>query len=362
MTKFFTNLKRLFLITTGRTDKLVFSLEEVAKFIGAELRGDAAIQVNGVGTIETAKPGQITFLTNVKYKPYLANTQASAVITSAEHADACPGNVLVVDNPQVAFVKIARLAERKPKVAKGLHYSVVKGKRCRIHRSASIAAHCVLGNGVTIGKNVIIGAGCVLGDNVSIAEGTQLYSNVNIYFKTSIGKHCIIHSGAVIGSDGFGFAPDDGHWLKIPQMGGVQIGNHVEIGACTTIDRGAVNNTIIGDGVKLDNQIQIAHNVQIGDHTAIAACVGIAGSTKIGKHCMIGGSAMIAGHLTIGDKVILTGSSTLNYSIDKAGIYSSGMKVQPSRVWRKNAAQLTHLSELAKRVKELEKQINQAEK
>jgi UDP-3-O-[3-hydroxymyristoyl] glucosamine N-acyltransferase len=244
----------------------------------------------------------------------------------------------------------------------GIHKTAVIGNDCIIDSSAYVGANCVLGNNVKLGKNVRIDPGCLISDDVTIGSDTHLFSGVTLYHKVTIGERCRLHSGVVIGSDGFGNANDKGRWCKIYQLGSTIIGNDVEIGANTAIDRGAIGNTVIEDGVKLDNLIQIGHNVRIGAHTAIAGCTGIAGSTEIGKHCMIGGAVGIAGHLKITDGVILAGKSAVGQSITKPGLYASGFPVISARDWWRVVLRVTHIEDLVKRIRELEKNINERNK
>lgn len=331
------------------------SLQQLAELVSADLRGNGECIITGIAPLNSAEDGQISFLHNPKYIKYLQQTQASAVILAPEHADKCTVNTLVVADPYYAYAKIAGLFEDIETPQPGLHASVVVGDNCRIDPSASIDAHCTIGTDVTLEKNVAIGAGCVISDGCYIAAGTRLSPHVTLYKSVRIGERCRIHSGVVLGADGFGLAKHGGNWVKVPQLGVVVIGNDVDIGANTTIDRGALEDTLIGNGVKLDNLIQIGHNVIIGDHTAIAGCVGISGSTVIGKHCIIGGGACIAGHLEIVDNVTVTGTGAVSRSLLKAGIYSSGTSVQPNREWRKNSARFHQLDGTVRRLRNLEK-------
>jgi len=335
------------------------TLADLAKLIGAELHGDANVAITGINTLTQAQAGQITFLDNARYRKYLADTKASAVILAKEELETCKTNALVVANPYLAYAKIAGLFERPHHSKPGIHPTVIIGENCNIHPSAGIRPYVVIGDGVTIAENVYIGSHCTIGDNVQIGADSRLWSNVTVCRETLIGERTIIHSGAVIGSDGFGNANDKGNWVKVPQLGRVRIGNDVEIGANTTIDRGAIEDTIIEDNVRLDNQIQVAHNVHIGAHTAIAACTGIAGSTKIGKYCMIGGGAGITGHIELADKVMIGAMSGVSNSIQEPGIYTSGFPVQPHRDWWKNIARFQQLDQMARKLQKLEKLVQQ---
>lgn len=334
-----------------------YSLGELAQHIGGDLRGDADLRIHGIAPLNKASSGQISFLSDAKHRRELQETAASAVILSEADASVFNGPAIVTANPYLAYARVAELFDTRPIQKPG------------IHPTASIADGVILDASVSIGPYVCIesdvelGPGCQIGPHSYIGAGTRLgrdcrlASNVHIYHGVTIGERAIIHSGAVIGSDGFGFANENGVWVKIPQIGAVEIGDDVEIGANTTIDRGALESTLIGNGVKLDNQIQVAHNVQIGDHTAIAGCVGIAGSAKIGRFCGIGGGAGILGHLEIADGVQVTAMSLVTKSIKEAGVYSSGTSVEPTKLWHRNYARFRQLDEMAGRIKALEKSI-----
>lgn len=331
-----------------------YSLAELSEHLGAKLKGDANCQISGIAPLEKAQHGQISFLYSPKFKKFLSTTAASAVVVSPNDIQDGDTNLLVMDNPYLGYAKVAALFLPKPATKMGIHPSAVVGEGCHISPTACIGAKCVIGDNVTIGDHTILSPGTVIGNDSSIGDSCLIWSNVTIYHNCHMGSRVIIQSGAVIGSDGFGMANDKGRWHKIPQLGGVIIGNDVEVGANTTIDRGALENTVIEDGVKLDNLIQIAHNVQIGAHTIIAACVAIAGSTRIGKYCMIGGAASINGHIEITDGVIITATSGVNSSLTKSGMYSAGLPLQPSTEWRKNAVRFKQLDEMAKRLRKLE--------
>ncbi len=339
-----------------------YTLSEIAKAAGAELQGDPAAVISGISALNQAKSGHLTFLDNPRYRKYLTNTQATAVILTKNDLADCATNALITNNPYAAYAKIARLFESAPNSVAGVHPTALIGEDCQIDPTASIGAYSVIGTGVTIGANAIIGVHCTLANHSALGAETRLWNNVTLYHNVVIGKRVIIHSGAVIGSDGFGNANEQGKWLKVPQLGSVRIGDDVEIGANTTIDRGAIGDTIIEEGAKLDNQIQIAHNVQIGAHTAIAACTGIAGSTKIGKYCLIGGGVGMAGHLEITDKVMITGMSSVTHSIKQPGVYSSTMSVMPQQEWWKALAYFRKIAELAKKWRKLANFIKPLEK
>ena len=338
---------------------MAITLKKLSEHLHAQLRGEPQCEVNRAEPLATATAGSVTFLANAKYQSHLSKTQASAVILRADDVDQCPTNALIVSNPELAFSQVLNLLYPAPILSPGIHAGAIIGKQCQIDPTATIEAHCVIEDGVRIGAQTVVGAGSVIGSHSQIGAHCRFYSRVTVYHRVNIGNQVIIHSGAVIGADGFGLAHDGQQWVKIPQVGGVEIGDDVEIGANTTIDRGALQNTVIGQGVKIDNLVQIAHNVKIGDHTAIAGCVGIAGSAEIGRHCMIGGGACINGHIKITDGVILTGTSVVAQSIEEPGVYSSGLAVQKNSVWRRNVLRFYQLDDLAKRLRRLEQQVNQ---
>lgn len=338
--------------------KKEFTLAELTDGLDIDIKGDPECLISGVSTIQDAQSGHITFLTNAQYRKHLSTTLASAVILSDKEAVDCHVNAIISRNPYYIYAKIAEKFGLVQASEQGIHSSSVIGNDCNIHPSACIAAHCVLGNGVSIGAGVKIGAGCVLGDHVTVGDDACFDARVTIYRGVSIGKRAHLASGVVIGCDGFGFANQKGEWHKVPQLGSVEIGDDVDIGANTTIDRGAIENTVIESGVKLDNLIQVGHNVRIGANTIVAGCVAIAGSVTIGKHCMIGGTTAISGHVTLADGVICTGMSSVTKSITEPGIYSSGIVgAVPNLEFRKNNARFYRLESLMSRVKELEKSI-----
>jgi UDP-3-O-[3-hydroxymyristoyl] glucosamine N-acyltransferase len=339
--------------------QLSYTLQEIAVLLGAELSGGSNCLVNGIMTLEKAQSGQISFLDNAHYLKYLPQTKASAVILRREYLDQCPCHALITTDPYLAFAKVAKLFEKKIDYSPGIHPTVILGKNTQIHPSAHIAPYCVLGDEVCIEENVIIDSGCYLGNAVHIGAQSRLFARVVLYPDTLIGQRTWIHSGSVLGSDGFGLAKDKSDWLKIPQLGRLKIGNDVEIGANVTIDRGALADTIIADGVKLDNQIQIGHNVSIGEKTAIAGCTGIAGSTRIGKNCLIGGGVCINGHIEICDNVMITGMSSVVHSITHPGVYSSTHSVQPRQEWIRNNSRFRQLHTLFRRFKKIESHLQQ---
>ncbi|MCK5897209.1 MAG: UDP-3-O-(3-hydroxymyristoyl)glucosamine N-acyltransferase, partial [Cocleimonas sp.] len=320
--------------------------------------GDPTLMITGISSLDTAKKGKISFITGRKYLSQLTTCDASAIILSARLAvDYTGDNLLINKHPYLAYAKVIAAFHPDKQTKAQIHPSSVIDPSASIADHVSIGANVVIGKEVRIAQGVRISAGSIINHHCSIGSHTQLHANVTLYKNTHIGQNTRLHSGVVIGSDGFGYAPDHGEWYKIKQVGNVIIGNDVEIGANTTVDCAALGSTIIEDGVKLDNLIQIGHNVHIGEHTAIAACVAIAGSAIIGKRCQIGGASAIAGHLTIADDVIITGMSMVISSIQSAGIYSSGMPVNENRKWRKNIIRFTQLDKMVQKIHQLEKHI-----
>jgi UDP-3-O-[3-hydroxymyristoyl] glucosamine N-acyltransferase len=334
-------------------NKIVYSLDDLAAYSGASVEGKGSYQISGLNTLLNASAKDLSFLSNSSYEPQLAKTQAGCVILHDNTQELFSGNKLITNNPYYTFALISELFSQPPKAEGNVHPSVVFGSSCDIASNVDIDANVVIGSNVKIGIGVRIGAGCYLGDNTVIDENCVIYPNTSIYENTTLGQNVIVHSQVVIGSDGFGFAPKrdgKGGWQKVYQLGGVTIGDNVEIGSGTTIDRGALDNTIISSGVKLDNQIQIAHNVQIGENTAIAACSAIAGSTVLGKRCTIAGAVGIVGHLTITDDVHITAMSLVTKSITKSGSYSSGTPLNETAKWRKNAARFNRLDSIVRKL------------
>ncbi len=334
-----------------------YSLLEIVSKLGGKLIGDETLIISSVASLTSAKYGQISFLTAAKYRPQLATTQASAVIVNEENHRATALPRIVTENPYAYFAKLSALLNPVPTQNQGIDANAVVHGTALVPDSCAIAAYSIIGQDVKLGENVVIGPGCVIGDRVTIAEDSQLQASVVIYHDCIIGKRCILFAGAVIGADGFGYAEDADHWVKIPQVGRVVIEDDVNIGANTTIDRGALDDTVIETGVKLDNQIQIGHNCRIGSHTMIAGCVGIAGSARIGKRCKIGGAAMILGHLEIADGVTISPGSMITRSLTKADTYTALMPFQSHEEWLKTAANIRRLNELTERVKQLEKAL-----
>jgi UDP-3-O-[3-hydroxymyristoyl] glucosamine N-acyltransferase len=335
----------------------VITLGELAKRLDAQIIGDAGCQINRVATLENASEGDITFLNDPKHLGAMKITRASAVIAKEVNIEDLPTNGLIVDNPHIAYIKVVGWLNPRIPAKAGIHPSAIIEEDCQIHPEASIAASTVIESGAVIAAGCEIGPGCVIGKDVELNENTRLVANVTICHGVKIGKRVILHPGVVIGADGFGLGNDGKQWIKVPQVGSVQIGDDVEIGANTTIDRGAIEDTIIGEGVKLDNLIQIGHNVHIGAHTAIAACTAIAGSARIGKHCAIGGCVGIVGHLEIADNVTITGMSHVSQAITESGVFSSGTPLEENNKWHRNFIRMKQLDEMARRLKSVEKQI-----
>jgi UDP-3-O-[3-hydroxymyristoyl] glucosamine N-acyltransferase len=324
---------------------------ELAVRFGCTLKGDPQTRVSRVGTLEAAQPDALTFLANPRYRRFLQATKAGAVVLEPKFADECPTAALLAKNPYATYARIAALLHPQPASPAGWHATAVVDPSASIDPTASIGAHVVIGAGAVVGARCVIGPGCVILDDVCLGADTRLTANVTVCKSVVIGERCILHPGVVIGADGFGLAPDAGAWIKVPQVGSVRLGNDVEVGANTTIDRGAIADTVLEDGVKLDNQIQIGHNVRIGAHTVIAGCSGVSGSTTIGARCMLGGQVGVAGHLTICDDVVLTGKSFVSGNIHKPGYYSSGLTVDETTRFRKNAARFNQLDELVRELR-----------
>ncbi|OOG39283.1 UDP-3-O-(3-hydroxymyristoyl)glucosamine N-acyltransferase [Rhodanobacter sp. C05] len=340
-----------------------YSLAKLAEQFDLICHGDAEIRLDGVGTLAGAGPSQLSFLSNSKYSAQLAATRAGAVVLREEDLANCPVAALVARDPYVAYAKIAALFERLPAAPAGIHPSAVVATSAQVSSSASIGPCCVIGEGAVIGDGVVLGPHCIIGEGCTVGAQSRLVARVTLVTRVALGKRVLVHPGAVIGSDGFGLAFDrsaseHGSWIKLPQLGGVRIGDDCEIGANTTIDRGALDDTVLEEDVRLDNQIQIAHNVHVGAHTAMAGCAAVAGSAKIGRYCMIGGNAGVLGHLELADRVTITAKSLVTHSIREPGEYSSGVPLQENRQWRKNAARFKHLDEYARRLSALEKDSN----
>ncbi len=337
--------------------KARYTAEELATTLKARLVGDPQRSVKGIATLGRAGASDLTFLANSRYKNQAAATKAGLILVSDADAGACQADKLIVDDPYLAYARVSHFFDHAPAFPVGIHPSavidptVVLGDEVAIGANVVVDAHAQIGSRVSIGPNTTIGAHCILGDDVI------LQANVTLYHHVSLGSRVSIHSGTVIGADGFGYAKSGDDWIKIAQIGGVEIGDDVEIGACTSIDRGALSATRIGHGVIIDNQVQIAHNVEIGAHTAIAGCVGIAGSTRIGAHCTIAGAAGLAGHLEIVDGVHIAMQAQVTHSLLKPGSYSSGTGILPTRQWRRLVGRWRQLDRWASTIKAVQRQF-----
>ena len=334
------------------------TLAELARHVGGQLRGDGTYEVTAVAAIAAAGPRDLTFVADRRYLARLATTSAGAVLLRPADADAYDGRAIVVHDPQLAFARAAAMLHPPAPVLPGIHPLALICAGARVSSRAWIDAHTVVETGADIGDHVTVAAGCHIGQRVRIGARTRLAPRVVVGDDCVIGADCRISAGVVIGSDGFGYAKDGERWINMPQRGRVVIGDDVDIGANTTIDRGTLTDTVIDDGVKLDNLIQVAHNVRIGAHTAIAACTGIAGSTIIGRRCTIGGQVGISGHLLIGDDVQIMATSLVTKSIEQAGAYGSNLKAVPLEQWRRTVVRLNQLDDLARRLKRLEQQLH----
>lgn len=336
------------------------TLAELARALGLEHTGPAETPLHGVGTLESAQAGQLSFLANPRYRQALQDTRAGAVVLHPNEVEGSPVPCLISEQPYVAYAKAAALLARSGTTERaGVHPSAVVSDEASVAADAWVGPQAVIEAGASVGARCQIGAGSYVGPDVQLDEDVRLYPRVTLLAGTRLGRRVIVHSGAVIGSDGFGLALDGDHWIKVPQLGGVRIGDDCEIGANTTIDRGAIEDTVLEEDVRLDNQIQIAHNVVIGAHTAMAGCAAVAGSTRIGRYCLIGGGAGILGHLTITDRVTITAMSLVTRSIKEAGEYSSGAPLEENRRWRKNAARMRHLDEMARTLKRITRRLDE---
>lgn len=332
-----------------------FSLAQIAEHLGAQLIGDGAVNITRIASLDKAQSNEVSFLSQKKYRKQLEMTQAAAVILTQEDSEYFTGTKLIVANPYVAYAKLAQFMDTTPVAAHtGIHPSAVIEPSANISPLANIGANVVIEAGAVVGDYVQIGAGSFIGRCAIIGTNTKIWANVTIYHDVVIGQNCVFHSGAVIGSDGFGFANERGQWVKIPQVGSVVIGDQVEIGANTAIDRGAIENTEIHSNVIIDNMVHLAHNVIIGEGTAIAACSVIAGSTTIGKYCQIAGLCGINGHIDVCDGVIFTGMTMVTKSVTEPGVYSSGLPHSSNKEWRKQIAQFRHLGDMNQKIKQLE--------
>jgi UDP-3-O-[3-hydroxymyristoyl] glucosamine N-acyltransferase len=322
----------------------------LAQRFGLELHGDANVVVTSAATLAAAQPGQLAFLANPRYADLLATTQASIVIVAADHVEGVRGTALVATDPHVAFAKVSELFESRFERPAGIHPTAVIHPSAQIAASASLGPHVCVGEGSRIGERCVIGPGCVIGEHCSVGDDCELVARVTLVLRVRLGRNVRIHPGAVLGAQGFGMAMEHGRWLNVPQLGGVVVGDDCEIGANTTIDRGALEDTVLEEDVRLDNQIQIAHNVYVGAHTAMAAQVGIAGSAKIGRYCMLAGKVGVSGHLEICDKVTILAMSMVAGPVTEPGVYASSLPITDVRTWRKNAARFRQLDALARRI------------
>ena len=329
-----------------------YRLGEIVARLGGELAGDHDPEIRRIATLESAGPGDLSFVSNAKYLKQLGATRASAVILARGQREATRLPRILCDDPYAYYAQAAQLLNPEIRPEPGIHPHAVVEPGAVVAASASVGPFCHVARGARVAERVVLGAGCAIGEEAQIGEDGRLGPSVTVYPRSLIGKRALIHAGAVIGADGFGIAPQAGRWIKIPQTGRVVIGDDVEVGANTTIDRGALDDTVIEDGVKLDNQIQIAHNVRIGAHTAIAAFAGIAGSARIGRHCAIGGAARIMGHIEIVDGVTVTATSFVTKSIRTAGTYTAVLPAEPAREWAKTIANLRSLERSPRRVRE----------
>jgi UDP-3-O-[3-hydroxymyristoyl] glucosamine N-acyltransferase len=332
-------------------------LADLAVRYGCELHGDPDTEIFAVGTLEEAGAGAITFLANPGYRKFLAETKASAVILSEDMAAECPVACLIAADPYLSYALIAAELHPAPDLKVGVHPAAVVSDTAVIPASCEVAAGAVIADGVTLGERVYVGPNCVIGENSVIGDDSRLAANVSVYQACQIGNRCVLHSAVVIGADGFGIAKSDQGWVKVPQVGAVVLGDDVEIGAGTTIDCGAIGNTVIGNGVKLDNLVMIGHNVRVGDHTAMAGQSGVSGSTTIGARCVIAGKVGVAGHLEIVDDVYVLAGTGVSNDIKQAGMYASTLTAEPVAKWRRIAARLKNLDQLAKRLVALEKRV-----
>ena len=331
------------------------SLGELATRFGCELIGDPDVVVNELAALANAGPGSLSFLSASNFKKQLPTTQAAAVILRAVDAEDCPVACLISDNPYATYAQMAALIHPPVQYAPGMHPSAVVAPTAKIADTSHVAANAVIEEGVEIGAHSSIGPGVVVGPNCRIGDYCRLHANVTLVRDVVVGDRCIFHSGCVVGADGFGNAMTPEGWVKVPQVGGVRIGSDVEIGSCTSVDCGAIDDTVIGDGVRLDNQIQIGHNVIIGEHTAMASGCAIAGSAVIGKRCMFAGMVGMAGHIEVGDDVIVNGKGMISKNITQPGAYASNFPIEPVRDWNRNVALVRRLSKLSERVARLEK-------
>ncbi|MFM1897320.1 MAG: UDP-3-O-(3-hydroxymyristoyl)glucosamine N-acyltransferase [Pseudomonadota bacterium] len=338
-----------------------YTLGELAELLDARLEGDADALIDGLASLREAGPGKLSFLSNPAYVSQLPDCRASAIIIEARFAPDCPASKLISNKPYVAFARATRLFDNRPMGMSGIHGSAVIDPGAVLGPDVAIGPHVVIGAGVHIGSGSRIEAGCVVGEGCVLGDGVYLHANVTLYHNVTLGKRVEVHSGAVLGADGFGFAFDGKASVKIAQLGAVVIGDDVEIGAGTTIDRGALEDTVIGEGVKIDNQVQIGHNVRVGRHTVICGCTAIAGSASIGEYCVLGGASGMVGHISIANGVRISAMSLVSQPITEPGTYSSGTGLTDTATWKKNIVRFRQLDGLAKRVRELERLLAQSD-
>jgi UDP-3-O-[3-hydroxymyristoyl] glucosamine N-acyltransferase len=327
-----------------------FSLDALATQFGLELRGDGTTPIAGVATLARAGATQLAFLANPAYRRELAHSRAAAIVLRAADAERWSGPALLADDPYVAFARIAALFEARPAFVAGIHPSASIDASAIVDPAAHVGAFVSIGARSRIGAGASIGPGCVIGEDCVVGGDSELVARVTLVTRVRLGRRVRVHPGAVLGADGFGLAMAGGRWIKVPQLGGVSIGDDCEIGANTTIDRGALDDTVLEEDVRLDNQIQVGHNVVVGAHTAMAGCAAIAGSARIGRYCLIGGGAGVVGHITLGDRVTVTAMSLVTHSLEGPGEFSSGTPIQENRLWRRNAARFRHLDALARQI------------
>lgn len=335
---------------------MAISLGELAARFDCELRGDAGIEIRSVAPLHRGAPDSLSFFSNPALEPQLAATEAGAVVLREEDVDKCPTACLVNSNPYACYARIAGYLHPPPPFEPGIHPQAFVADSAEVSPSAFIAANASIADKAIVGDGCYVGEGAVVGPDCKLGSDSRVLANATIVRNATIGERCIIHPGAVIGSDGFGNAMTPQGWVKVPQLGGVRIGNDVEVGANATIDLGALGDTLVGDGVRLDNLVHLAHNVELGEHTAMAAQSGIAGSTVVGKRCMLGGQAGIVGHVTICDDVIINGKTMITKGISEPGVYASGFPSEPVKQWNRLVAQLRRIGKLQERVRKLEQE------
>lgn len=337
---------------------MVRSLGELAAQFGCDLVGDPDLPVSSVATLVNAGEGQLSFFANRAYRQQLRQTAATAVILQTKDAGDCPVSALLTDDPYLVYALIASELHPQPALTASVHPSAAIAESAVVSESAQIGANATVENNAEVGDGAYIGSGAVIGARCKVGKNSHVLANATLVQDVVMGERCIIHSGAVIGADGFGNARTDNGWVKVPQVGGVTIGNDVEVGACTSVDRGAIDDTILEDGVRLDNQIQIGHNAHIGAHTAIAASAAISGSTTIGKRCMLGGQSALAGHLNICDDTVIAGATMITKSIVEPGYYMGSIPGEKGSVWKKRVARFRRLEDIVDRVNKLEEIVS----